>query len=109
VNISNEPQKAGIATAEVLAFAAALQQLPHLQLRGLMAIPKAAQNPENLEKDFANMGALLRQLQAEYKSADCLSMGMSADFELAIKHGATLIRIGSDLFGARAAKPSDKL
>lgn len=101
VNISNEKQKAGIASTEALALAREIITLPHLMLRGFMTIPNPNQNTENLENDFANMGQLLRQLRTFCDTADTLSMGMSKDFELAIKHGATIIRIGTDLFGPR--------
>jgi pyridoxal phosphate enzyme (YggS family) len=104
VNISNEKQKAGIAADEAIALAKEITTLPNMTLRGFMAIPNPSQSSEKLENDFANMGQLLRQLRRFCDTADTLSMGMSKDFELAIKHGATIIRIGTDLFGARQQK-----
>ena len=101
INISREPQKSGIAAEELLALAAAVHALPRLQLRGLMAIPAAAQTAQALAADFAQMQQLLQQLQTIYPQADTLSMGMSADLEHAIQHGATMVRIGTDIFGAR--------
>lgn len=101
INISNDAHKSGIAPAEMEPLARAVMALPHLQLRGLMAIPKAEQSAAELEKDFANMAQLLRQLRVINEQADTLSMGMSGDMELAIRHGSTLVRIGTDLFGAR--------
>lgn len=101
VNISQESQKAGIDAENLPAFAASILQLPHLQLRGLMAIPKAAQRETALATDFAKMADLLRQLQTQCPQADTLSMGMSSDLELAIAHGATMVRVGADLFGPR--------
>lgn len=101
VNISHEPQKAGVMPAEVMALAKTISTLPRLHLRGLMAIPKAGQSPEALANDFANMQVLLRQLQTRFRSVDTLSMGMSADLEPAIIHGSTLVRVGTDLFGPR--------
>ena len=101
VNISRDPAKAGIAPEELEPLARQILALPRLALRGLMAIPKAGQSEAQLENDFASMAQLLRQLQTLTDTADTLSLGMSADLELAIKHGSTLVRIGSDLFGAR--------
>lgn len=101
VNISDDPNKSGIAPQQLEPLARELLTLPGLRLRGLMAIPKAGQNEQQLENDFASMAQLLRQLQAFCTDADTLSLGMSADLELAIKHGSTLVRIGTDLFGAR--------
>jgi pyridoxal phosphate enzyme (YggS family) len=101
INISQEPQKSGIAAEELFALATALLALPHLRLCGLMAIPKAEQSEAALTNDFANMALLLRQLQTIIPSANTLSMGMSADLELAIQYGATIVRVGTDLFGPR--------
>lgn len=101
INISDDANKSGIHPAEMMEFAQEILKLPHLQLRGLMTIPKAEQSLEDLEKDFANMAQLLRQLRVINEQADTLSMGMSGDMELAIRHGSTLVRIGTDLFGAR--------
>ena len=101
VNISKEPQKAGVLPEGVLPLANIILTLPHLKLRGLMAIPNPNQPENNLANDFANMAMLLRQLQTVAPDADTLSMGMSADLELAIQHGATIVRIGTDIFGAR--------
>ncbi len=101
VNISNDDNKSGIDAENLLDFAAKIAALPRLQLRGLMAIPKANQSNEALAQDFAKMAELLALLQQNYTGVDTLSMGMSADLELAIAHGATIVRIGTDLFGAR--------
>lgn len=101
VNISKEPQKAGVLPEDMMALGKVIANLPRLHLRGLMAIPKAEQTEEDLARDFANMQALLRQLHTRFQSADTLSMGMSADLELAIAHGATMVRVGTDIFGAR--------
>lgn len=101
VNISNDDNKSGIDAENLLDFAAKIAALPRLQLRGLMAIPKANQSNEALAQDFAKMAELLALLQQNYTGIDTLSMGMSADLELAIAHGATIVRIGTDLFGAR--------
>ena len=104
VNISNESQKSGLSRDEVMNFAEHFHRYTRLCLRGLMAIPKPMQSQIELENDFGNMQQLLRQLQQRQPQVDTLSMGMSADFELAIKYDATMIRIGTELFGTRPSK-----
>lgn len=101
VNISEDGNKSGIKADEVATFAQELQQFSRLQLRGLMAIPAANQSEQALQNDFSHMQQLLAELQKNYPQADTLSMGMSADLEQAIAHGSTMVRIGTDLFGAR--------
>jgi pyridoxal phosphate enzyme (YggS family) len=97
VNISNEPSKAGIAAADMLQLAAGVSSLPQLQLKGLMAIPA----PGMSEPAFAAMAQLSKTLQLHYPQADELSMGMSDDWPLALRYGATMIRLGTAIFGAR--------
>lgn len=100
VNISEEPSKSGCLPEEVPALAAAMAALPHLRLRGLMAIPASSTDPTTQRAAFAR----LRQLQAQLPlPLDTLSMGMSEDLEAAIAEGATWVRVGSALFGARTA------
>lgn len=99
INISAETSKAGIAPAEMLSLAAAVASLPRLQLCGLMAIPEA--QGKSLEQDFAAMQQLSQQLQQHYPQAIELSMGMSGDWPLALRYGATMIRLGTAIFGAR--------
>ncbi|MDF1763357.1 MAG: YggS family pyridoxal phosphate-dependent enzyme [Oleibacter sp.] len=104
VNISAEGQKSGIAANQVMAFAEMLMPLSNLQLRGLMCIPEATDDETKLRSQFEQMKTLFDELKAqysEYKLIDTLSMGMSADMSLAIACGATEIRIGTDIFGAR--------
>ncbi len=101
INISDDPNKSGIATDELKNLSLQIMQLPNLRLRGLMAIPKAGQTSEQLQRDFARMAELLTELQTLSKHADTLSMGMSADMETAIANGSTMVRIGTDLFGPR--------
>jgi hypothetical protein len=101
VNIDNEASKAGVSIEECSLLADQLSQLPNLRLRGLMAIPSADNTQHKQRQNFASMTALLRQLQLTHPQLDTLSMGMSADFELAIEEGATIIRIGTALFGQR--------
>lgn len=93
VNIDDEATKSGVSLANLDELIASCQQLPNLTLRGLMCIPKAEQDPAAA---FAKMAALKDQYQF-----DTLSMGMSADYPLAIEQGATIVRIGTKLFGAR--------
>ncbi|WP_019627797.1 YggS family pyridoxal phosphate-dependent enzyme [Thioalkalivibrio sp. AKL10] len=104
VNISEEPQKAGVAPGEVAALAAAVQDLPGLALRGLMAIPATADDIPLQREPFARLRALRDTLNAGGHSLDTLSMGMSGDLEAAILEGATIVRIGTALFGPRQPK-----
>ena len=101
VNISEDENKSGVSLQEVDALAALIDHSERLSLRGLMTITKQGQTPEESAADFAKMQQASQRLQQQYPSCDTLSMGMSGDLELAIKHGATMIRIGSDFFGPR--------
>lgn len=111
VNISQEASKSGLAPEEVLAAARAVASLPGLQLRGLMAIPAQGSdaNPAAQRRPFAAMAELLRALQQQGHALDTLSMGMSADMSAAILEGATIVRVGTAIFGPRAAplQPND--
>ena len=98
VNIDSEASKSGVAPSEVSDLLATVGALPNLQLRGLMCIPHA-----NNRLAFAQMKALFDALNAGGHTLDVLSMGMSADFEQAIACGSTHVRVGSAIFGARAA------
>jgi hypothetical protein len=100
VNISAEPTKAGVMPAEVLALAEQIAALPNVELKGLMAIPAPATNGDN-SVAFAAMQALSSQLQLQYPNATELSMGMSDDWQQALTFGATMIRLGTAIFGAR--------
>lgn len=102
VNISEEASKSGVAPQDVLPLARAVAALPNLQLRGLMAIPAPAEGPAAQRQPFAALRALLDQLRQSGLNVDTLSMGMSADMDAAIAEGATLVRIGTAIFGARA-------
>ncbi|MDR2872573.1 MAG: YggS family pyridoxal phosphate-dependent enzyme [Xanthomonadaceae bacterium] len=101
VNIDAETSKYGCAPQEIPALAALIAAEPQLTLRGLMAIP--APDPDLLRRRdaFRRMNTLYRQLSESYPHIDTLSMGMSDDFELAVAEGATLVRIGTALFGTR--------
>jgi len=102
VNIAAEPGKAGVAPDAAAALAAAMARLPRLQLRGLMCIlPQGLQSQAN-RGAFGALRALLADINAGHGGQlDTLSMGMSADFDDAIAEGATLLRVGTALFGAR--------
>jgi pyridoxal phosphate enzyme (YggS family) len=101
VNVDAEPGKHGCAPAEVPALAALVATLPRLQLRGLMAIPAPFPEPERRRESFRRMRGLFDALRLGHPQADTLSMGMSDDAALAIAEGATMVRIGTALFGAR--------
>lgn len=104
VNVSGEDSKSGVAPAELAALARSVKTLPRLRLRGLMAIPEASENAELLRQRFALLRKLQEQLNAEGMELDVLSMGMSDDFECAIAEGATILRIGTAIFGQRTRK-----
>jgi len=104
VNVSGEDSKSGCAPADLPALANAVAALPNLRLRGLMAIPEPTEDRAEQEAAFAS----LRQLQERLGlGLDTLSMGMSHDLEAAIAQGATWVRIGTALFGARIYPASD--
>ena len=102
VNIDDETTKSGISLAALPALAKAVSQLPRLQLRGLMAIPAATNNADQQRSAFGKLHQALQSLQAQGYVLDTLSMGMSGDMEAAIAEGATMVRVGTDIFGARA-------
>jgi pyridoxal phosphate enzyme (YggS family) len=97
VNLGDEPQKGGVAPAELKRLHDTMVGLPSLKVRGLMAIPPATEQPEQARPYFRR----LRELRDELGLEHC-SMGMSADFEVAIEEGATMVRVGTAIFGARA-------
>jgi pyridoxal phosphate enzyme (YggS family) len=101
VNISGEASKSGVAPQEVAALAHKVAALPNLTLRGLMAIPEPAEDFDQQRAAFAQLRTLYDQLRADGLALDTLSMGMSADLRAAIVEGATIVRVGSAIFGAR--------
>ncbi len=101
VALRTEGNKGGMDPALVAEAAAAIAVLPRLRLRGLMCLPPPQADPARQRPLFAEMRALLDDLNARGLALDTLSMGMSDDFEAAIAEGATLVRIGSALFGPR--------
>jgi PLP dependent protein len=103
VNVSGEASKSGVAPAELPALAHAVAALANLRLRGLMSIPEPAEGLDAQRAPHRALRGLLDALRSEGLALDTLSMGMSADLEAAIAEGATLVRIGSAVFGGRAA------
>jgi len=101
VNISAEASKSGLAIHEVPDVARAVAALPRVRLRGLMAIPAPAADVAAQRAPHARLRALLEQLRHEGLALDTLSMGMTGDLEAAIAEGATIVRVGTAIFGAR--------
>lgn len=101
VNISAEEGKAGATPGELAALAEVCAGLPRLRLRGVMAIPAVTSDPRAQRAAFADVRAAFEALQRNHPGLDTLSMGMSADLEAAVAEGATLVRVGTDIFGAR--------
>ena len=110
INIDNESSKSGIAPDQLADMATGIVKLPGVSLRGLMAIPAQTTDVDAKRKSFAAMRKLFEQLrdqldreQGSDNQFDTLSMGMSADLELAVAEGATLLRVGTDIFGPRGS------
>ena len=101
VNISGETSKSGIESAAIADLAVAVAALPRLRLRGLMTVPQPAALVEEQRAPFRELRLLLAQLNARGLGCDTLSMGMSADLEAAILEGATIVRVGTAIFGIR--------
>ena len=105
VNIGDEESKGGVAKDEVLALARHAMECPHLRLRGIMCIPPAVATDEENREYFRETSQLFIDIKAELgdngSNIDCLSMGMSGDYPLAIEEGSTMVRVGTALFGAR--------
>ena len=105
VNIGHEESKGGCLPEDLPALARRAAELPHVRLRGLMAIPPAAAEPGDNQRFFAATRQLFVDIRSQIgdndTDIDCLSMGMSGDYEDAIREGATLVRVGTALFGPR--------
>ena len=101
VNISGEASKSGVTPSELQALAACMTKLPNLKLRGLMAIPAPSNDENKQAAQFKQVRECYDALLANGFALDTLSIGMSDDYKIAITQGATIVRIGSALFGAR--------
>jgi hypothetical protein len=101
VNVSGENSKSGVAPEQLDALVRVVSELPRLELRGLMAVPQPCDHLEEQRRPFAALRKLLDGQNAKGLSLDTLSMGMTNDMEAAIAEGATIIRIGTAIFGAR--------
>jgi len=104
VNLTGEPQKSGVAEADLPALLEACDALDHVRVVSLMTMPRASDDPEDARSVFAGLRACRDRLGATPagRHLEGLSMGMSDDFEIAVEEGATLVRIGTALFGERA-------
>ena len=102
VNLSGEATKSGVQPGAEVALAERIRQLPRLRLRGLMAIPAPTTDAALQRRQFARLRELKNALAARGCVLDTLSMGMSDDFEAAILEGATMVRVGTAIFGRRA-------
>jgi len=101
VNLDNEPSKSGVTLEELTELAGLCTTLDNLSLRGLMAIPAPRETLEAQREVLARLRNALEQLKADHPLMDTLSMGMSADMQAAIAEGATIVRVGTAIFGAR--------
>ena len=108
VNIDSEESKSGVAPEDVRELAFKVTELPRLTLRGLMCLPAIRNDSAAQRQPFARLRAIFEALNAEGLGLDTLSMGMSNDFEAAVKEGATIVRVGSAIFGPRNRTGTDK-
>jgi hypothetical protein len=102
VNVSGEATKSGVRPDEAPALAATVAALPRLRLRGIMGIPEPTTDPARARAQFATLADCFRRCRDAGLAVDTLSMGMSADLESAVAEGATMVRVGTAIFGARA-------
>ena len=102
VNLDHEESKAGVDPGAVPELASEINDIAGIRMRGLMAIPAPRENPRDQHAPFARLREMLDGLQRQGIDCDTLSMGMSADLEAAIAEGATLVRIGTAIFGERS-------
>ena len=103
VNVSGEGSKSGVSPENLRTLAAQVSRLPRLKLRGLMAIPEPTSDERLQRSRFAQLCALRDELGGDGLALDTLSMGMSADMEAALAEGATMVRVGTAIFGERTS------
>jgi pyridoxal phosphate enzyme (YggS family) len=111
INIDNEPTKSGLSPDQAFDLALSISQLPNLRLRGLMAIPQARHNIKSQRQPFRALFLLKQEINQQldnFQKLDTLSMGMSGDIEAAIHEQATILRVGTDIFGPRPDKANNK-
>lgn len=101
VNVDDEDSKSGVSLEQLPALVKEVAELPRLKLRGLMCIPLASKDPEQQKASFSKLRQAKEQLQQQGYALDTLSMGMSNDYQVAIAEGATIIRVGTAIFGPR--------
>ena len=104
VNVAEEESKFGLKMPEVIPMAEKVVQLPHIRLRGLMTIAPFVENPEKNRAIFANLHELyvdIKEKNIDNGTVSILSMGMTNDYEVAVEEGATMVRVGTGIFGAR--------
>ena len=104
VNVAEEESKFGLKMEEVIPFIENAAQFPHINVRGLMTIAPFVENPEKNRTIFADLHKLyvdIKEKNIDNGTVNILSMGMTNDFEVAIEEGATMVRIGTGIFGAR--------
>jgi hypothetical protein len=104
VNVSAQTTKSGVAPSDAVALAVEVARLPRLRLRGLMAIPEPSEDPLRQRAQMHRLAELLAACRKEGLALDTLSMGMSGDLEAAIAEGATLVRVGTAIFGERTKR-----
>jgi hypothetical protein len=102
VSLDSDPARSGVAGDELFTLANSVVELAHLNLMGLMCVPPVTLEPD---RAFADLAILHERFKASYPMAQSLSAGMSGDFSIAISHGATHVRIGSQILGPRALNP----
>ena len=108
VNIGGEDSKGGVAPEDVAELARQVSQLPNVRLRGLMTIPRPSADAAEQRGQFRRLRQLFEQLNAQGYALDTLSMGMSDDLEAAVLEGATIVRVGSAIFGQRTRQQEHK-
>lgn len=102
VNTSNEPQKYGIDPSEVKEVCSQISELENIRLKGLMTMAKFTEDKDEIRSSFRSLKNLYDELKPDFKHFQHLSMGMTNDYEIAIEEGATLLRIGSAIFGSKS-------